>query len=281
MCSSAIRCGSLRPAREIVTVVGAGGFIGGQLVRELERRGTPHEAFLRGTSSAGRSLGTVVYCAGVTADFHRRTSDTVRAHVTDLHELLASADVDALVYLSSTRLYNRLTVGDESQTLQLRPDSPGDIYNLTKALGEALTLRLAARPLVVRLSNVYGPDLTSSAFLPTVLRQAVRDRHIVLEAAPASTKDYLSVSDLVTVLVTLVEKEASGIYNIASGFTRSHADVLQRIQDITGCTLEARGERVDTSPLISTAKLQGVVPHKPRDVLDDLPDLVKIYQTVV
>ncbi len=126
----------------LATIVGASGFIGSRLLRHLQHLGWDCRMPARDDRAFVRErLGTVFYCAGLTADFAKRPHDTVRAHVGLLDELLAHANFDALVYLSSTRLYdgciaNARSFVDEHTPLALDPAQPRHLFDLSKALGE-------------------------------------------------------------------------------------------------------------------------------------------------
>ena len=65
------------------TVLGASGFVGGALARVLREGGAQVCTPARGESLAGRELGHVFYCIGMTADFRRWPFHTEigRAHV--------------------------------------------------------------------------------------------------------------------------------------------------------------------------------------------------------
>ena len=91
-------------------------------------------------------MGTVFYCAGLTSDYAVRAHDTVSAHVCLLNELLQGGNFETLVYLSSTRLYDSLGpyAVDEDSALALNPANPRHLYDLSKALGEALCRQAGA-----------------------------------------------------------------------------------------------------------------------------------------
>src|ERR687896_2281214 len=124
----------------MLTVIGAGGFIGARLTQELERRGVSYRAPGRHERLAGRSLGDVVHCAGVTGDFRTRPLDTVAAHVGAVETLLRTSDMRSIVYLSSTRVLRGAGVGREDDALRLAPADPDHLYDLSKAPREGLVL---------------------------------------------------------------------------------------------------------------------------------------------
>src|SRR2546421_6324232 len=221
----------------MITVLGASGFIGGHLVAELERRGLPHSAPGRHEPLRERELGDVVYCAGVTGDFRRRPLDTVAAHAGDLEALLRTADMCSLVYLSSTRIYRSPGPATEDDALELDPSDPDHLYDLSKALGEALGRASGVPALVLRLANVYGLDLGSSNLLASILRDAVRNGEVTLCTSLDSTRNYVSVGDVITAIVALMQCKARGTYNVAGDRAVSHREVADRLRELTGCEI--------------------------------------------
>lgn len=261
-----------------VTVLGASGFIGSHLVRRLDEVGVDHRDPGRDADLRGESLGLVVYCAGVTADFRQRPYDTVDAHASHLVHVLRGAAVRSLVYLSSSRVYRRASApATEDSVLSFDPRDPEDLYDISKAMGEAIALRLP-NACVLRLSNVYGTDMGSSTFLHSVLSDAVTMGEVVLRTSLASSKDYVSVDDVVNVILRVPERAVHRVYNVASGTNVTHGSLLDRVRQITGCSVRvAPGAPDIVQPSISTQRLQEEFGYQPASVLNDLPDLIRSY----
>ncbi len=264
-----------------LTVLGGSGFIGRSLTRRLDELGIGYSAPGRGADLVGRDLGCVVYCVGVTADFRTRPFATVEAHVCHLLHCIKTARIESLVYLSSTRLYRRCpSPATEDTLLPLDPAVPDDLYDLSKAMGEAVALAAGTPVHILRLSNVYGIDVDSPTFLSSVLRQALDAGTVVLQTSSASVKDYVSVMDVVQVVIRLAtEGGRQAIYNVASGTNVPHWRLLARIEELTGCHVTwAAGAETLTPPSISVERLVSELNFQPRSVLDDLPDLVRSYR---
>ena len=248
------------------TVFGANGFIGRRLVAELRRRGLPVATPMRAAAIEPQAdLGHVLYCAGLTADFRSRPYDTMEAHVALPTRILQTTRFSSFLYLSSTRLYATATTGRESATVTVDPASPSDLYNLSKLAGESLCLNHPEPAVrVVRLSNVYGPDMfapgmDASNFLASVVADAVRTGHVSLGGAPDSAKDYVHVEDVVQALLHIAAGGTARIYNVASGRNVTNRQLLDRLSALTGCTWSA-GDDAPTSrfPRICTEALSGL-----------------------
>ena len=139
------------------TILGGRGFIGTRLATHLRSLG--HEVWVPERDDPAMfsaPLGRVFYCIGLTADFRQRLLDTVDAHVCLLNRVLRSGNFDSLLYLSSTRVYAGAGSTHEGANLVVSPLLPGDLYNLSKLMGESVCLASGGPAKVVRLSNVYG-----------------------------------------------------------------------------------------------------------------------------
>lgn len=216
------------------TVLGGSGLVGRRLVRELTRRCADFWVPARQEQMIFRQpLGVVFYCIGLTADYAQRPFDTVEAHVSYLASLLERAQFDHIVYLSSTRLYDGLSViearGDTP--LCLSPNNPRHLYDLSKALGENLCLTTApTRSSIARLSCVYDAAPNSPGFLSELLQRLRHQRIITLNSAPGYCRDYITLDDTVDSLIAMGEQRVCDIFNVASGgntFNQDIADVLR------------------------------------------------------
>ena len=271
----------------LFTVFGAAGFIGRHVVATLEQVG--HRIDLpprRWVPDAGRNLGHVIFCAGVTADFRSRPYDTMEAHVSLPAGILSQGTFESFLYLSSTRIYDGAPDGDEAASITVNPADASDLYNLSKLSGEALCLNHpdpAVR--VARLSNVYGADMFAddignANFLAGILGEAVVRGHIDLATDPSSAKDYIDVADVARAIVTVAQQGDERIYNIAAGRKVSHGEIAARLQDLTGCaTTVAENAPVVDYPDISTRRIAGLFngtgsAWSPAALTDRLPGLV-------
>jgi nucleoside-diphosphate-sugar epimerase len=260
------------------TVFGATGFIGSHLVAALERDGMSVEAPKRGSTSiwAG-DLGHLVYCIGLTADFRSRPFDTIRAHIGYLAEVLERARFDSFTYLSSTRVYAGADSGAEEAELHVAPQRPDDLYNVSKLAGEALTLRCGGEHAhVVRLSNVYGDGIGANTFLAEVVESAIRKRAVVLRDHIESAKDYVHVDDVVDVLARIASDGRERIYNVASGVNVSNRELLDVLRRETRCRVEtSSAATVVRFPPIDTTRVRNEFSFRSRDVLDELPKIIR------
>ena len=260
------------------TILGATGFIGRHLVARL--RAEAAEVFAPPRDSPEiyeRSLGTVYYCIGLTADWRSRPLETVQAHVTRLAELLERARFDKLVYLSSTRVYKRAASGREDEALAIVPTDPDDLFEMTKLVGEALCLR-DPRAWVARLSNVTGDDIESENFLPSLIREALSGA-IRLRTALESSKDYVVVDDAVSAIMAMPRLGKSRVFNVASGITTTHGEIVEALRTSTGCRVTVEPDAVTMRfPQISIARASAELGFSPQPMTAALASLIEVFR---
>ncbi len=228
----------------LVTVLGAGGFIGQHLVAHLQRSDIACFAPQRGDPSVfSRPLGHVVYAIGLTADFRSRPLDTVEAHVCFLRRLIAEAQFESLTYLSSTRVYAGASQTCESAGLHVNPNDPSDLYNLSKLMGESLCLHGGhAQMKVARLSNIVGLRPDPDIFIDQLLEEGCRTGQVTLRTALASRKDYLYIDDAVDLLTRIALAPEAGIFNVASGEAVSNQSVVDALRHHMGFAVAVQAD---------------------------------------
>ena len=262
------------------TILGASGFIGRNLAAHLSKEEHDVLTPMRNDERAFRgSLGHVVYCIGLTADFRNRPFDTVRAHVSVLSDLLEHADFTSLLYLSSTRVYSRSSETSEMTALPVTTFEPSDLYTLSKLMGESLCLnsgRDGTR--IARLSNVVGFDPQSDNFLPALIREALAGT-IVLQSAVNSSKDYVALEDVLAILPRIAVDGRDRIYNVASGQNIRNGDLMKQLEALTGCGVQiAEQAPIQSFPPIHIERLRREFGFSPANPLARLPDLIAAYR---
>lgn len=233
----------------LATVVGAAGFVGARLAKRLAADGWEVWAPAKGDADLmRRDLGVVFYCAGLTADYDRRPFDTVEAHATLVSELIRADRFERLVYCSSTRLYDGQARSDvdEDEPLVLDPADPRRVYDLSKALGENLTLcRTGGRGAVARLSNVFDWEDGAPGFLSEWLSKARAGRDVTLQSSPHIARDYIHLDDVVAALIAMAD--AGGIFNVASGELITNGQIAA-VFEACGWTVRFSGDADPPSP---------------------------------
>lgn len=258
------------------TLFGSSGFIGSYLCRYLLAAG--HEVFTpkrKETIAKGEYLGHVIYAIGMTGNFRQYPFETVDAHVSDLVSNMKDACYDSWLYLSSTRVYGASSrQAKEQEKITLLPGSDG-IYDISKLLGESICLSQSNPHVrVTRLSNVYGVGQSPDTFLGSLVNDFSNGRAIVINENEKSSKDYVSIHDVVPILEKIATVGRHRIYNVASGISTTHEDIAKCIRSLTSTTVEfaeSAPKRILSS--IDNTRIKREFGFNPRKVLDDLGTL--------
>jgi nucleoside-diphosphate-sugar epimerase len=258
----------------MITVLGASGFVGSNVVAYLQRAGLEFQAVGRGQQWPSGALGHVIYCIGVTADFRERPYDAVDAHVCTLVDFVRHASFDSLLYLSSARVYlGRTGVAHEDDDVCVNPLRFEDLYSVSKVMGESIVLSLGAKGRVARLSNAYGCG-QAETFLARVLEEVRVRGAITFHSAPESVRDYASVDDVAEVLVKIALRGRERLYNIASGVGVTNAELAGAIaRHGCGVTFAPNAPAV-VFPRIDNERIRSEFGFTTAPLLDALPSMI-------
>lgn len=262
------------------TILGGNGFVGSALADYLIGCGDQVQLLERSQSSwmekiLKQDLGTVFYCIGLTADFRKKPHETVEAHACLLNQVLQKAQMDKLVYLSSTRIYECMQSTQESMPVVSDPNQPGHLYNLSKLMGESICLHGRSNTTVVRLSNVYGDGMKSENFLSTVLKEAATKNRVELQTSATSSKDFIHINDVVSYLRKIAVSGKHEIYNLASGRNTSNAEIAEVLVAQGIDVSYSKESRTWSMPPIEVSRLESEFGGVGHNLLNDLPLLLK------
>jgi len=225
-----------------VLVTGAGGFLGGAILRRLtDRRDMDvlagDRADLADEATAALALSkakpdVVVHAAGRTqGPAAALQADNVVATQTLARAIAAAAPGCGLVLLSSAARYGRSMT--RTPWREDEPGAPLDAYGVSKLAAEAVAFAEAGRVTALRIFNVIAPKPTSDQVFSTFLRKAAAALASAVpgpvELGPLSAvRDFVDVADVLTAVERVIERDAWGeAINVCSGTGRTVRALLE------------------------------------------------------
>jgi nucleoside-diphosphate-sugar epimerase len=271
-----------------IVLLGGSGYVGRAVLSELDRGGT-HNAVALSSSAVDLTrpealagldplVGpktTVVMAAALTPDKGQTTATFARsvAMVTNLADYLSAHAIARCVYISSDAVYGM----DTNPVTESSPVAPTGYYALAKYVGEKVLECVAAArgiPLVcLRLTAIYGPGDPHGSYGPNAFARSVaRTRSLRMFGNGEEERDHLFVDDAARAIVAILEAEVTGVLNVATGQSRSFAEVAEAVQ--RAVPYEVKVERAARKTPIThrrfdVAALRRVVPTLTFRTLDD------------
>jgi UDP-glucose 4-epimerase len=180
-----------------------------------------------------------------------------------------SAPLKTLVFPSSGAVYG---FADDPWP-ETAPARPGEIYGISKWMGEQIVARFHAdiprlRTVVARLFNTYGPRETNSHVLCDVMTALSAEKPIELGNLWPK-RDLIFVTDTASALMAAAEGEPGfEVFNVGTGIATTIADVIDIIGTITGkpvevCQVPGRMRDCDGHLVSDPHKLMNATGWKP------------------
>ncbi|HBG49145.1 MAG TPA: NAD-dependent epimerase/dehydratase [Cyanobacteria bacterium UBA9971] len=263
------------------TIIGSSGFIGSNLLKYLNDQGFQVITITREDllgSYKNIDCGNIIYCAGITSDFRTKPFETVDAHVCYLQKILQSLNFESFIYLSSTRVYKSNNNCIEEAEIKVNPNNPDYIYNISKLMGESLCLTLPNKNIkVLRLSNVCGYNYNSGDFIYSLIKDALINKKIILNTTLNSSKDYISINDVIKLITKIAIEGKEKIYNIASGNNINNQEIIDILRLFMDFSIEINENAQEIIfPQINIEKIKKEFNFHPENVLNTIKNVVNI-----
>lgn len=227
-------------------VVGAGGFIGREIIRTLGDRAVPFRSTdidLRDGAAVGQILGPTlggsafIYSAGI----HRQRSDDLttlldnQRMVENVIEAMTTSPPLAVVFLSSVEVYGAPETLPVTEQTPLMPTYRYAVGKVACELLFARYCRQARIPLaIVRLPGVYGAGDNGVSIIGRLIDAASDGRPFTLMGDGSTRRDYIHVSDVAQAVVRLANDRIDGTMNLATGDDRSLSDLIDIVSSRVG-----------------------------------------------
>ena len=219
-----------------IVITGATGFIGRALCEKLEEK--KEYSIIKVTRSQERMFGfysvtsyqktpsgDILIHLGENPDRSRvnKMGDQYREKTGDVMESLLKKRYKKIIYCSSSIVYGDKGIEPYSENM---PTYADDIYSTSKLENEERVL--CSGGVVTRLSNVIGNGMSKNNVLSEILKQlSGKDPLTIRNIKPI--RDFISIDDAVDAIVSLLQNDTSGIYNIGSGVETSINKLIETV----------------------------------------------------
>jgi UDP-glucose 4-epimerase len=236
-----------------VVILGAGGFLGRAVGKELASRGIPTV----GVSSRDVDLtqpesvaalaaivnpdDAVAFISALTPDRGRDATTMLRNIAMGKHvaDALEKSPCSHVVYMGSDAVY----ADDASLVTSESPCNPSSFHGVMHLAREVIlktTLgKLSIPLLILRPCAVYGPGDTHNSYGPNrFVRTALKDGKVTLFGHGEERRDHVYVDDVARLTADALCRRSAGLLNVATGESTSFYDVAERVVAASGRRVE-------------------------------------------
>ena len=285
-------------------VLGGTGFIGTKICSVLAQSGHAVRAY---SPSAGRTefsdnitgvsgliadkgeltkqvewCGTVIHLVSTTnpktsfSDPYHDVSSNLLPLV-QLLEIIRTFDNKKIIFCSSGG-----TVYGMARSLPIKedhPKNPSTSYGLVKSAMEDYIQFYNANYqlpfLIVRPANVYGPKLRSigeQGIISTLVYNALNKKETNCWANPSNIRDYVFIEDFADALMSLINVNAEGIFNVGSGKGYVLNEIIASVEKIMKEKMKINfsGEKLKDEPsnVLDISKINTLTGWLPKTSLE-------------
>jgi nucleoside-diphosphate-sugar epimerase len=205
-------------------VIGAGGFIGANLLQHLKTIQIKVVPVYRGTrleSVSKQRFDWVFFCAGNSKTYVTNESPTIclKESVIDLYSYLRGLHYDKFILISSVTVYPS-SLEKKSENIKISFDDLS-LYGAHKLLAEHYVKHYADSWLIARATGFFGPGLKKNLLFD--LKNSRTDIYLTKE----SQIDYMPITYFCEALTALAQSVDKEVVNLGSGCPIGVGDLLR------------------------------------------------------
>ena len=239
---------SKAPAKPIrVVVIGAGGFVGGAIVKRLVADGVPilpltrKELDLLADGAATKLKGLLQPTDSVVMVSAVAPAKTVPMLMQNLRmaeqvcEALTGVELAHLAYISSDAVY----ADDANPVTEYSVIAPTTIHGLMHAARELMLKTTTSAPFAaLRPTLIYGAADPHSGYGPNRFRrQAAKGEPISIFGEGEERRDHVAIQDVAAVTALTLMHRSTGALNVVTGVSTSFQDIAQMVAGRYGVTV--------------------------------------------
>ena len=239
----------VKPPR--VVVVGAGGFVGGAIARELARDGVPVLGLTRkevdltadgAAAAVTEKLEPEDSVVFVSALAPARTSAMLLQNLRmaeAVGQALSARPVAHLLYISSDAVY----ADDANPVTERSCCQPSSLHGMMHAARELMLKTDVKVPLaILRPSLLYGARDPHNGYGPNRFRRlAEKGETITLFGEGEEQRDHIYIDDVARLVGLVLSHRSRGTLNVATGVSTSFREIAEKVVSLSGKRPEVRG----------------------------------------
>ncbi|MGN7990542.1 NAD-dependent epimerase/dehydratase family protein [Pedobacter sp. 22226] len=235
-------------------VVGANGFLGKELVKQLiynnyivtavynnshsEIPATVDKLSIGNFIKIKKKYDFVILAIG---NFNSKHSELIDIN-SKIHEILKNNISAKIIFISSTNVYG---IHDDVIELNSSFNIP-TLYPLSKLAGEFL-VSSHYKFSIIRLTYLYGNGLNNGSFLPNLIQKSKETGKITLFGNGERKQDYLHIDDAVNLCIKAMETDINGFFIGASGTSTSNREIAEIVSLAHSSEIEYQGVETGSS----------------------------------
>lgn len=139
-------------------------------------------------------------------------------------------NVKKIIHVSTDEVYGQVYKGSKNENSKLDPTNP---YSASKAAAEMIINSYQKiyknRILITRANNIYGIRQYPEKLIPSAICKLIKNAKVNLHGRGIQQRCFLSVEDFCEAIGLLINKNASGIYNIGNHTSYKNIDIVLEI----------------------------------------------------
>ena len=241
-----------------ILVTGSNGFIGSYICNRLKHAhevigvGTRSESsvsdiqyiqsniesgdFVTGVINAHGQCDVFIHCAAHISkkNFEDNLLDVKCTGTNHIVQLAKEMNCTTVIHLSSIPV---IGTPNDLPISELHFTAPKSLYHISKHSAEYivnLSSDFGIMPVNLRIPSPIGAGMNEKTILPVLLRQCLLNQPITLLGKGLRKQNYIDVRDISEAVVSCINRQVKGTYNIASDAVISNVDLANLCIEMTG-----------------------------------------------